>query len=515
MLDGSCPLCQIGPGMVQCAKPMQTVSDATIAGTGRTTRKGCATLADSRAAFVPMTDPRLDVLLLDCPGLRLTTEPADLEHYGRDWTRRWSPAPLAVALPGSVEEVQAILRWASAQGVAVVPSGGRTGLSGGAVAAHGELVLSLERMNKPLAFDAVDRTLTVQAGMALEAVHNAAREHGLIYPVDFAARGSCSIGGNIATNAGGIRVIRYGNTREWIAGLKVVTASGELLELNKGLIKNSSGYDFRQLLIASEGTLGVIVEATLKLTDPPPASNVMLLALPSFEVLMQVFAAFRERIQLQAFEFFTDRALEHVLAHGAQAPFAEVHPFYVVTEFAAGDDAQEAAAMAAFEACMEQGWVSDGVVSQSDAQAAQLWRLREGITEAVARYKPYKNDVSVRISAMPAFMARTQALIGEAYPHVDVVWFGHIGDGNLHINVLKPDATDDAQFLQQCEHVTKLLAQVLKDFGGSISAEHGIGLVKKGYLDSTRGAAEIALMKAVKRAFDPQGLLNPGKLFDL
>jgi len=462
-----------------------------------------------------MTDPRLDLLLQDCPGLRLTTEPAELEHYGRDWTRRWTPAPLAIALPGSVEEVQAILRWASAHAVAVVPSGGRTGLSGGAVAANGELVLSLERMNKPLAFDAVDRTLTVQAGMALEAVHNAALEHGLIYPVDFAARGSCSIGGNIATNAGGIRVIRYGNTREWIAGLKVVTANGELLELNKGLIKNSSGYDFRQLLIASEGTLGVIVEATLKLTDPPPASNVMLLALPSFEVLMQVFAAFRERMQLQAFEFFTDRALEHVLAHGAQAPFAEVHPFYVVTEFAAGDEVQEAAAMSAFEACMEQGWVSDGVVSQSDAQAAQLWRLREGITEAVARYKPYKNDVSVRISSMPAFMARTQALIGEAYPHFDVVWFGHIGDGNLHINVLKPDTTDDAQFLQQCEHVTKLLAQVLKDFDGSISAEHGIGLVKKSYLDSTRGEAEIALMKAVKRTFDPQGLLNPGKVFDL
>lgn len=462
-----------------------------------------------------MTDPRLESLLQDCPGLRLKTDAADLEHYGRDWTRRWTPAPLAIALPASVEEVQAVLRWCSAQGVAVVPSGGRTGLSGGAVAASGELVLSLERMNKPLAFNAVDRTLTVQAGMALEAVHNAALEHGLIYPVDFAARGSCSIGGNIATNAGGIRVIRYGNTREWIAGLKVVTVSGELLELNKGLIKNSSGYDFRQLLIASEGTLGVIVEATLKLTDPPPASNVMLLALPSFEVLMEVFAAFRERLQLQAFEFFTDRALEHVLAHGAQAPFAEVHPFYVVTEFAAGDEAQEAAAMAAFEACMEQGWVSDGVVSQSDAQAAQLWRLREGITEAVARYKPYKNDVSVRISSMPAFLAQTQALIGEAYPHFDVVWFGHIGDGNLHINVLKPDGTADAEFLQQCEHVTKLLAQVLKDFDGSISAEHGIGLVKKGYLDSTRGPAEIALMKAVKRTFDPQGLLNPGKVFDL
>nr|KAJ9610937.1 hypothetical protein H2204_015357 [Knufia peltigerae] len=167
--------------------------------------------------------------------------------------------------------------------------------------------------------------------------------------------------------------------------------------------------------------------------------------------------------------------------------------------------------MAAFEDCMGNGWVSDGVISASDGQAAQLWRLREGITEALARYKPYKNDVSVRISSMPAFLAETQALIGDAYPHFDVVWFGHIGDGNLHINVLKPDDTSDADFVTQCEHVTKLLAQVLARFNGSISAEHGIGLVKKGYLDSTRGPAEIALMKAVKRAFDPEGRLNPGK----
>jgi FAD/FMN-containing dehydrogenase len=461
-----------------------------------------------------MRDPRLDDLLQAVPGLRLKTEPADLEHYGRDWTRRWTPAPLAIALPGSVDEVQAVMRWAHQHGIAVVPSGGRTGLSGGAVAANGELVLSLERMNKALEFNAVDRLLTVQAGMALEAVHNAAREHSLQYPVDFAARGSCSIGGNIATNAGGIRVIRYGNTREWIAGMKVVTGTGELLDLNRGLVKNSSGYDLRHLMIASEGTLGIVVEATLRLTDPAPTSNVMLLALPSFEVLMQVFSAFRERLQLEAFEFFTDRALKHVLAHGAQKPFEDVHPYYVVTEFASGDEVQEAAAMAAFEACMENGWVSDGVISQSDAQAAQLWRLREGITESLAPYKPYKNDVSVRISAMPAFLRETQALLGEAYPHFEVVWFGHIGDGNLHINVLKPGDVADADFVSQCEQVTKLLAASLKKHEGSISAEHGIGLVKKGYLESTRSTAEIEVMRGVKRVLDPKGLLNPGKLFD-
>ena len=461
----------------------------------------------------PMTDPRIADLQASVPGLRLKTDPADLEHYGRDWTRRWTPAPLAIALPGSIDEVQSVVRWAKTNAVAIVPSGGRTGLSGGAVAANGELVVSLERMNQVVGFDAIDRTLTVQAGIPLQLAQEAARDRGLQYPVDFAARGSCSIGGNIATNAGGIRVVRYGNTREWIAGLKLVTGAGELLDLGRSLVKDSSGYDLRHLAIASEGTLGIVVEATLKLTDPPPPTNVMLLALPSFDALMQVFDAFRARLQLQAFEFLTGRALHHVLAHGAQAPFAETHPFYVVTEFAS-DEASETEALAAFEQCMEAGLVSDGVISQSDAQAAQLWRLREGITESLAKHVPYKNDVSVRLSAMPGFLAETQALLGDAYPHFDVVWFGHIGDGNLHINVLKPDGMAQADFVADCDRVTKLLAERLHAHGGSISAEHGIGLVKKPYLSSTRSSAEIATMRGIKAVLDPAGIMNPGKLFD-
>lgn len=447
------------------------------------------------------------------PDLRLSTEPGDLEHYGRDWTRRWAPAPLAIALPGSIEEVQGIVRWANEHKVAIVPSGGRTGLSGGAVAANGELVLSLARMNRVLGFDAVDRTLAVQPGIALEAVHTAAREHGLIYPVDFAARGSCSIGGNIATNAGGIRVIRYGNTREWIAGLKVVAGNGELLDLNRGLIKNSSGYDIRQLMIGSEGTLGVVVEATLRLIDPAPASQVMLLALPDMDALMRVFALFRAKLSLQAFEFFTDVALKHVLAHGAQRAIDDDYPYYVVAEFDAADERVQEQALAAFEQGVEQGWIADGVMAQSEAQAAALWRLREGITESLAPHKPYKNDISVRIGAVPAFLQEIQALLTREYPHIEVVWFGHIGDGNLHINVLKPESQNDADFIAQCEHVTKLLAQTLQRHGGSISAEHGIGLVKRAYLESTRSAAEIALMRGVKGVFDPNGILNPGKLF--
>jgi len=459
-----------------------------------------------------MSDPRLTDLASQLPGLKLSTEPGDLEHHGRDWTRRWTPAPLAIAFPGDIAEVQGIVRWANENGVAVVPSGGRTGLSGGAVAAHGELVVSLDRMNKVLAFNEVDRTLTVQPGIALEAVHNAAREHGLIYPVDFAARGSCQIGGNIATNAGGIRVIRYGNTRQWVAGLKVVTGSGELLDLNKGLIKNASGYDLRHLVIGSEGTLGIVVEATLALTSPPPASQVMLLAVPAMDALMKVFAEAQRTLRLEAFEFFTDRALHHVLAHGAQAPFDETYPFYVVTEFDAADEAAEASALAFFEACLEQGWVVDGVISSSDAQAAALWRLREGITESLAKYKPYKNDVSVRISRVPAFMAEMQDLLAQGYPDVDVVWFGHIGDGNLHINVLKPEGLDYAAFVEQCEHVTTLLVETLERHAGSISAEHGIGLVKKPWLGSVRSAEEIALMRGIKAVLDPNGVMNPGKL---
>lgn len=458
-----------------------------------------------------MSDPRLAELSRLLPALVLKTESADLAFYGRDWTRRWTPAPLAIALPSSIEEVQGIVRWANAQRVALVPSGGRTGLSGGAVAANGELVVSLERMNRVLGFDSADRLLTVQAGMALEAVHQAALGHGLIYPVDFASRGSCSIGGNIATNAGGIRVVRYGNTRDWIAGLTLVTGSGDVLELNRGLVKNSSGYDLRQLVIGAEGTLGIVVEAQLRLTDPPPASQVMLLALPSFEALMQVFERLRARLTLSAFEFFTDRALHHVAAHGAQRPFAEDYPYYVVTEF---DGDSPDAALEAFGTLLEAELVVDGVIAQSQAQAAALWHLREGITEALARHLPYKNDVSVRIGAMPRFLAETQVLLGREYPHFEVVWFGHIGDGNLHINVLKPEAMENADFVHECGRVTALLAQSLQNHGGSISAEHGIGLVKKPYLSSTRSAAEVALMRGIRRAFDPAGIMNPHKLFD-
>ncbi len=441
---------------------------------------------------------------------RVLTSPEDLLHYGRDWTRQLAPSPGAIVLPESTAEVQAIVHWARERGVALVPSGGRTGLSGGAVAARGEVVVAMDRMNRILGFDPVDRSLTVQAGVVTEAVQNCAREHGLFYPVDFASRGSSQIGGNVATNAGGIRVLRYGLTRDWVTGLKVVTGEGEMLDLNRGLIKNATGCDFRHLFIGSEGILGFVVEATLQLADQPVEQQVMVLAVPELAGLMETFELLRSRLKLSAFEFFTDLALKHVLARGAKRPFESDAPFYVLAEF----DADEESALAAFESGMSAGCIADGVISQSLGQAAELWRLRETITESLAPHVPYKNDISVRVAQVPAFLARMQSLFAREYPGWEVVWFGHLGDGNLHISVLKPETMPATDFIAECARVTILLCDVLAAHGGSISAEHGVGLFKKPYLQHVRSAEEISLMRKVKRVFDPSNILNPGKVFD-
>ncbi|MBS0193353.1 MAG: FAD-binding oxidoreductase [Proteobacteria bacterium] len=460
-----------------------------------------------------MTTPQSSVPLHPAPPIPVRdvrTSAADLAHYGRDWTHGFAPAPSAIALPESVEEVQALVRWANETRTALVPSGGRTGLSGGAVAARGEVVVSMERMRAILSFDAADRSLTVQAGVTTHAAQESAAAHGLYYPVDFASRGSAQIGGNIATNAGGIKVLRYGMTRQWVSGLKVVSGAGDLLEFNRGLVKNATGYDFRHLFIGSEGTLGIVVEATLQLTDPPPAQNVMVLGLPALDSVMAVFDLLRRRLRLSAFEFFTDRALHHVLAAGAQRPFESSTPYYVLAEF----DENEDAALAAFEELSEAGWLADGVMSTTPAQAQSLWRLRESITESLSAYKPYKNDIAVRVSDVPAFLRQADALFAARYPGFDVIWFGHIGDGNLHISVLRPHSMGDAEFIATCGQATAQLGSLLAQMGGSVSAEHGIGLLKKPYLDRTRAPAEIQLMRQIKRVFDPNGIMNPGKIFD-
>ncbi|HNL24677.1 MAG TPA: FAD-binding oxidoreductase, partial [Pseudomonadales bacterium] len=289
-------------------------------------------------------------------GSALLTDPVECHPYGGDWSRQHEPAPLAVALPRSVDEVVALVKLAREFGVALVPSGGRTGLSGAAVAAHGELVVAFDRMQRILDFNPIDRTVTVEAGLVTAQLQQFAQQQGLFYPVDFASAGSSRIGGNIATNAGGIKVIRYGLTRDWVAGLKVVTGSGELLELNQGLIKNATGYDLRHLFIGSEGTLGLIVEATLRLTLPPRPLKVAVLGVPGLSAIMEVLAAFRSRVALTAFEFFSEAALTHVVQRtGLPRPFEEATPYYCLVELEC-EPHEEAQLLACFEHCLESGW---------------------------------------------------------------------------------------------------------------------------------------------------------------
>jgi len=448
-----------------------------------------------------------------CPDLEVCTDREILASHGRDWTRFRTAAPGGVVFPRSAGQVCMLVAAAARAGIPLVPSGGRTGLSGGAVAAHGEIVVSFDRMRKVVDFDPIDRTVVVEAGVATAAVQEFARRNGLYYPVSFASEGSSQIGGNVATNAGGIRVLKYGLTRDRVAGLKVVTGRGELLNLNRGLTKNASGYDLRHLFIGSEGTLGLIVEATLKLVDPPLPGKALLLGVESMDALMKVFDSLRSKLRLSAFEFFTDRALHHVCrANDLPAPFATASPLYAITEFDCPDAQSEDTAMECFDFCSRQGWVLDGVISQSESQLARLWRYREGISESISHFPPYKNDLSVRVSAVPEFLRRMDSLMNEICPEFEVVWYGHIGDGNLHMNILKPAELGLEEFEIRCHEISEKTYVLTRDSGGSISAEHGIGLLKQPWLGLCRSREEIGFMLAIKSAFDPAGIFNPGKL---
>lgn len=448
------------------------------------------------------------------PSDRLLTDAASLQHYGRDWTKHYDIRPSAIVFPLSTDEVVKVVKLARIEKVGLVPSGGRTGLSGGACALNGEIVVSFEKMNRVLEFNELDRTVRVEPGVVTEYLQNYAKEKGAYYPVDFAARGSSQIGGNIATNAGGVKVLRYGLTREWVAGLTVVTGAGEVLELNKGLVKNATGLDLRHLMIGSEGTLGFVTEATIRLTSPPKPLTVMILAIPDLDSVMKVYSKFRANLPLTAFEFFSDVALTTVLNHThLPKPLGQEYPNYLLIEVENADASIEASILENFEACVGEGWVLDGAIAQSEAQARDFWRLREDISEATAPFTPYKNDVSVTVAKVPEFLAKTDAALRKGYPDFKVVWFGHIGDGNMHINILKPEGLGRDEFLKRCKGVNTVLFDIIEKLEGSVSAEHGVGLVKKDDLFHTRGKAEIELMKAIKKSFDPDGIMNPGKIF--
>lgn len=446
---------------------------------------------------------------------RVLTDDESLAHYGKDWTRMIEPAPSAIVFPGSAEEVQALVQLANEHTFAIVPSGGRTGLSGGAVASQGEVVVAFDRMNQILDFNPVDRQVVCQPGVITEQLQQFAEDKGLFYPVDFASSGSSQLGGNVATNAGGIKVIRYGLTRDWVMGMKVVTGSGELLTLNQGLVKNATGYDLRHLFIGSEGTLGLIVELTMGLAAAPKDPTVLVLGLESMEASMSVLQTFQDNMPITAFEFFSEKALQHVMEEkGLPRPFETATDFYALIEFENTGESAMDAAMAVFEKCMEEGWVLDGTMSQSTSQAENLWRLREDISETISKFTPYKNDISVQVSQVPAFLKEVDEVVSAQYPDFEIIWFGHIGDGNVHLNILKPDALEKDTFFKQCNEVSKDVFAAVKRYKGSVSAEHGVGLLKKPYLAYSRSEAEIACMQQLKQVFDPANVLNPGKIFD-
>lgn len=448
----------------------------------------------------------------------------DLEKYGKDWSGVLEPRPSLIAFPRSTEEVSAFLRACSEFGVPVVPSGGRTGLSGGAMASNGEVVLSLEKMDRIGPVDRQALTLEVEAGAITEAVHEATKDVGLTWPVDFASKGSSQIGGNLSTNAGGVRVIRYGLARNWVLGLTVVTMGGEVLRLNGALEKNNTGIDLRQLFIGSEGTLGVITEAILKLCPLPEESRtqVCFFALRDFDAVLRLFTEARQApFTLAAFECLSDRCLREVVKYGVRSPVdVGTGEAYVVMEVEAEDGA-------AFETWLGSVFeresrtegdplVLDGTLALSPRERGELWAIRERVAESVMTgAEVHQQDLSVPIASLGPFFSDVEARYADAYPEFEVFIFGHIGDGNLHIFIRKPSTMASAAFHARCVESDTMLFELCRKFSGSVSAEHGVGVLKKSALPYTRSSTELAYLRRLKTAFDPKGLLNPGKMVDL
>lgn len=444
----------------------------------------------------------------------LLTDAGEIESYGSDWTRVFPAKPGGVALARSTEDVSAILRLCSAHGIRVVPSGGRTGLAGGAVAARGELVLSLSRMNAMAEVNSIAGTVDVEAGAITEAVHKHVEDAGWLWPIDLAAKGSSQIGGNLATNAGGLRVIRYGSARKWVLGLTCVLMDGRILQLG-GLEKDNTGYDLTQLMIGSEGTLGIITHATLKLAPRPKPSQVMLLALSEPAHALAILSHVRTRGDVvAAYELWTDACRQEVeSASLGRSPFQQPAPLYALLELEVGSDMNRTTELLA--ELSEQGLILDAVTSRSSTQIRELWSLREHITLSLSRRQMmHKSDIAVPVSKIDALFRALSRMFEVTYPDLEVFLFGHVGDGNVHVNVAKPDSWDKKTFLSRIEEVDEHIGALLKNLGGSVSAEHGIGLLKKKHLHFTRSADELSIFRAIKAAFDPQGLLNPGKLLD-
>jgi len=449
------------------------------------------------------------------------TDSADTAPYLTDWRRRYTGAALAVIKPGSTDEVAAIVRLCNEFRVPVVPQGGNTGLVLGSVPdrSGAAIVLSLARLNRIRVTDTVNNTMTVEAGCILENVQNAAAAAGRLFPLSLAAEGSCTLGGNLATNAGGTAVLRYGNTRELCLGLEVVTPQGEIWSGLGGLRKDNTGYDLRDLFIGAEGTLGIITAAVLKLFPQPKAEITALAAMatPDHALRLLNLAQAHCGAALTGFELMSDLCLQLVSKHfpHMRLPFPQNYPQYVLLELSDSESGEHANTMLEnlITAALEQEIIQDAVVAASIAQSKSLWHLREHIPLAqAAEGKNIKHDISVPISRIAEFIRATDMLLQQGFPASRMVTFGHLGDGNLHYNVSPPEATSDETFIARQAEVNRVVHDSVHHFGGSISAEHGVGALKRDEILHYKSAVEMKLMHSIKQALDPLNLMNPGKV---
>jgi len=454
------------------------------------------------------------------------TNAADQAAYLTDWRKHYTGRAMAIVRPGSTEEVAAVVRHCATHGIAIVPQGGNTGMAGGATpdTSGQAIVMSLTRMNRIRKLDVTDNSITVEAGCVLATIQQAAINVDRLFPLSLASEGSCTIGGNLSSNAGGTGVLRYGNTRDLCLGLEVVTANGDIIGARadgevRGLRKDNTGYDLKDLFIGAEGTLGIITAATLKLYPAPRARVTAFAALATPRAALQLLTLAQQRCgaTLTAFELISDLAISLVERHYPphRSPFAVRHPYAVLMEISDHEDEAHATAMleGLMEQALEDGLIDDAAIAQSLSQSDDLWQLRERVSEAQAMEgKNIKHDISVPISRIADFIETTDALIAAAWPGVCMVNFGHLGDGNLHYNVSPASGETEAAFMAKQGPVNKLVYDSVERFGGSISAEHGLGQLKREEILRYKPATEVALMRTIKAALDPQGIMNPGKV---
>jgi len=441
-------------------------------------------------------------------------DPAEIAPHLEEWRGKYHGRSLLLLKPATTSEVSAILAICNETVTAIVPQGGNTGLVGGQIPFNGEVILSLKRMSRLRALDSAAHTMTVEAGMILASAQKAADDAGLLFPLSLAAEGSATIGGNLSTNAGGVAVLRYGMARDLVLGLEVVLADGRVLDLLRTLRKDNTGYDLKQLFIGAEGTLGVITTAALKLFPKPARRVTALAAVSSPAAAVALLAVLQEAAGglVSAFELMPRIGIEMVLAHipGARDPLAKPSPWYVLAEAtgAANVDLETA-----FETALARAGIEDAALAASETQRTALWSLRESISEAQKREgASIKHDVSVPVSTIPEFLKVATAAVSKAVPGARPVSFGHIGDGNIHFNFSVPADGDGEAFLARWEDVQRIVHDIVHGFGGSISAEHGIGVQKRDQLARYKSEAELDVMRALKRMLDPGNILNPGKV---